>query len=250
MSQRSRPGSAQSLADQQRMPFAAAEALHWGKKTHDEHKFIHSRMYELEEHHRAYNARIEATEAVAEAAEAATARIRHIEQQVAAIESEEQDRPFDKWVQGEVQAFKMFVEKNKTVRQKQIELETKISGLEDSVDKAKDVAVDLEILMERITRLEGDRIKDANSIEKLEGEVTGLKVAHQTRDMDVPKPRPTSLGRVTPKHMRPPPSAQPATTVEDVGEETEDEEILPTQTIIRSKWEQVQMPLSSKPISK
>lgn len=228
------------------MSFTAAEALLWGKKTAEEHHHISSRMRDLEEQHQAYNSRIQATETVAEAAEAATARIRRIEQQVAAIESDEQDRPFDKWVEGEVSTFKVFAEKNKNVRQKQIELETKISCLEDSVDKAKDVALDLEILLERIARLESDRNKDAGIIRKLEGEVTDLKVVRQNNAM----PQPSSTGRVTPKHMRPPPSAQPVIEVEDAADETEDEELLPTQPVIHSRQQPVQVPLSSTTIPK
>lgn len=253
MSQRSRPGSAQALADQQRMSFTAAEALLWGKKTAEEHHHISSRMRDLEEQHQAYHSRIQATETVAEAAEAATARIRRIEQQVAAIESDEQDRPFDKWVEGEVSTFKVFAEKNKNVRQRQIELETKISCLEDSVDKAKDVALDLEILLERIARLESDRNKDTSIIRKLEGEVTDLKMARQNKAIvGTHIPQPSSTGRVTPKHMRPPSSAQPVAEieVEDPADETEDEEHLPTQPVIQSRQQPVQVPLSSTTIPK
>jgi hypothetical protein len=168
MSQRGRPGSAQTRDDAQRMPFAAAEALLWGRKTHDEHKFLFPRMAALEEQHKAYDTRIAATEVIAEAAEAATARIRRIEQQVAAIESDEQDRPFDRWAEREITNFKGFVEKNKTVRQKQIELETKVLSFEDSVDKTKDASRDIEILLRRIGRLENDRANDANRIKRLE----------------------------------------------------------------------------------
>jgi hypothetical protein len=119
------------------MPFAAAEALHWGRETWNQHNALFGRMTELEERYGVYDTRIEATEAVAEAAEAATARIRRIEQRVAAIESDEQDRPFDKWAQEEIASFKGFMEKNKTVRQKQVELDKQVSGLEDSFDKSK-----------------------------------------------------------------------------------------------------------------
>jgi uncharacterized protein (UPF0335 family) len=250
MSQRSRPGSAQALADQQRMSFTAAEALLWGKRTAEEHHHISSRMRDLEEQHQAYHSRIQATETVAEAAEAAIARIRRIEQQIAAIESDEQDHPFDKWVEGEVSTFKMFAEKNKNMRQKQIELEGKISCLEDSVDKAKDVALDLEILLERIARLENDRNKDASSIRMLDSEVTDLKLARQNTAIVGTHIPPPSTGRATLKQMRPPPSAQPVTEVGDAADETEDEEILPTQSGIHPKQYPVEMPLSSITIPK
>ncbi|KAH5683693.1 hypothetical protein HBI21_022420 [Parastagonospora nodorum] len=250
MSQRSRPGSAQALADQQRMSFTAAEALLWGKRTAEEHHHISSRMRDLEEQHQAYHSRIQATETVAEAAEAATARIRRIEHQIAAIESDEQDRPFDKWVEGEVSTFKVFAEKNKNVRQKQIELEGKISCLEDSVDKAKDVALDLEILLERIARLENDRNKDASLIRKLESEVSDVKVVRQSKAIVGTHMPPPSTGRATPKQMCPPPSAQPVAEVDDAADETEDEEILATQPVIHPQQYPVEKPLSSVTIPK
>jgi predicted RNase H-like nuclease (RuvC/YqgF family) len=174
MSQHRRPSSAQTRDDAQRMPFAAAEALLWGKKTHDEHKFLFPRMTELEEQHKAYDTRIAATEVIAEAAEATTARIRRIEQQVAAIESDEQDRPFDRWAEREITSFKSFMEKNKTVRQKQIELETKVLSLEDSADKTKDTSRDIETLLHRIERLENDRVQDANRIKRLEKNINDI----------------------------------------------------------------------------
>lgn len=250
MSQRSRPGSAQTLADQQRMPFAAAEALLWGRKTHDEHMTVIARMLELEGQHRAYNARIQATEAVAEAAEASTARIRRVEQQVAAIESDEQERPFDKWVEGEVAGFKVFMEKNKTVRQKQIELETKISGIEDSIDKAIDTSADIEILLERIGRLESDRLKDASHIKKLESDVAELKIRRQTQAMEVVESRPEAARKFTLKNMLPPPPTQRLIEVEDAADETEDEEILPVLPAFHLGREQVEVPLSSKTMAK
>ncbi|KAL5121247.1 hypothetical protein ACEQ8H_000715 [Pleosporales sp. CAS-2024a] len=250
MSQRSRPGSAQSSSDRQRMPFAAAEALLWGKKTAEEHHFIHSRMRELEDHHRAYNNRIKATEVIAEAAEAAITRIRRVEQQVAAIESDDRDRPFDKWVEGEVATFKVFAEKNKTVRQKQIELEGKISSLEDSVDKAKDVAMDLEILMERISRMDNERIKDSALISKLQGEVAELKILCQIKPIDIQRPKPAINRNVTPLHLRPPPSAQPIAIVEDDADETEDEETAPTHHVNRFEQEELHVISTSKMIPK
>jgi DNA repair exonuclease SbcCD ATPase subunit len=250
MSQRNRPGSAQALAEQQRMPLAAAEALLWGKRTHGEHVVLNARMQELEEQHRAYNSRIQATETISEAAEAATARIRRIEHQVAAIESDEQDRPFDKWVEGEVADFKVFVERNKTVRQKQVELETKISGIEDSIDKVIDTFPDIEILLERIGRLESERLKDANQIKKLEADVAKLKIRRQTQVIEVARARPEVTPRPIIKHMLPPPSAQLFAEPEDAAEETEDKEILPIFPTVPIEQERFPHPSSLKTISK
>jgi hypothetical protein len=172
MSQRGtprRPGSAQK-DEPQRMPYEAAEALLWGKRTVDEHYLLYGRMKELEDQHQAYDARIQAAEAITEAAEAATSRIRHIEQQVAAIESDEQDRPFDRWVKKEIDNFKTYVDNNKNIRQRQIELEKQMSDVAEGVDKVRDVPKLVEGLLRRIDRLEEESIKDAHKFRQLEEE--------------------------------------------------------------------------------
>jgi chromosome segregation ATPase len=207
------------------MPFAAAEALHWGRETWNQHNALFGRMTELEERYGIYDTRIEATEAVAEAAEAATARIRRIEQRVAAIESDEQDRPFDKWAQEEIASFKGFMEKNKTVRQKQVELDKQVSGLEDSFDKVKDAPRDLGILLHRIGRLEQDHMHDADRIQRLEAEVTELRSSRQAKFTEVNRPRPESSMKQTPKHTMPPPP-RPQADALDMEEDTEDEDVL------------------------
>jgi hypothetical protein len=225
MSQRARPGSAQSSSGQPRLTMEGAEALLWHKKTHEDQAYLLGRMRELEEQHRDYDARIQATETIAEAAEAATSRVRRIEQQVAAIESDEQDRPFDKWAEGEISGFKSFIEKNKNVRQKQIELDEKFSRLEDSVDKAKDSSKDVSSLLIRIARLETDHISDANRIRSLEADVTSLTLLRQDWAAEERAPR-ASIDRQPAKQMLSPPSPQPprplSAEVPD-DEETEDE---------------------------
>lgn len=226
MSQRGRPGNAQSSSSQPRLTMEGAEALLWHKRTHEDQAYLLGRMRELEEQHRDYDARIQATETIAEAAEAATSRVRRIEQQVAAIESDEQDRPFDKWAEGEISGFKSYIEKNKNVRQKQIELDEKFSRLEDSVDKAKDSSKDVSSLLSRIARLETDHISDANRIRSLEADVTSLTLLRQDWAAEEQLPRGTN-GRQPAKQMLPPPSQQPPRPLSAEGpedEETEDEE--------------------------
>ena len=172
MNQRStsrRPGSAQK-DEPQRMPYEAAEALLWGKRTVEEHYLLYGRMKELEDQHQTYDARIQATESITKAAEAATSRIRHIEQQVAAIECDEQDRPFDRWVKKEIDYFKTYVDNNKTVRQRQIELEKQIADVAEDADKTRDMHKLVEGLLRRISRLEEDSHKDANTVRQLEEE--------------------------------------------------------------------------------
>jgi predicted RNase H-like nuclease (RuvC/YqgF family) len=226
------------------MPFEAAEALLWGRETHREHQFLFPRMKELEEQHQAYDARIQATEAVAEAAEAATSRVRHIEQRIAAIESDEQDRPFDKWVEGEIASFKGFVEQNKTVRQKQIELETKISDLEDSVDRREDASRDVEILLDRIGRLENGRINDAERIKGLEKAVLSLTSTRSMQATGRHDIQPVTTRAAFPKQVLPSLPTRQNPEVFDTADETEDEDILSSYVTHRPEPEQIQVPQS------
>jgi hypothetical protein len=283
MSQRRRASSSQTLSEPPRMPFEAAEALLWGRETHREHRFLFPRMKELEEQHQAYNARIQTIEVVTDAAEAATSRIRRIEQQVAAIESDEQDRPFDKWVEGEIAGFKGFMEQNKTVRQKQIELEAKISDIEDGVDKAKDVSRDVEILLNRIGRLENERFNDTTRIKRLEKELLNLasmrpNQAEGTNHLVDMRPslasskyagRPLRVQAIFPKqaketndpitamaqmasskYMGRPLSARGDLEASDAADETEDEEILPVYREKQPEAEKIQVPQSPTIVSK
>jgi hypothetical protein len=238
------------ISEWQRMPFEAAEALLWGKKTHHDHLLLFPRIKELEDQHQAYNARIQATEAVAEAAEAATSRVRRIEQQIAAIESDEQDRPFDKWVEGEITGFKGFMEQNKTVRQKQIELETKISDLEDAVDKGKDASRDVEILLDRIGRLESDRMKDADQIKKLERDILNLTSVRSNQAMRKEDLQTVTTRMAIPEQIAPPLPIQVNLEASDTAEETENEEILPSFRTNKSERELIQVPQSPAMISK
>ncbi|KAH8732948.1 hypothetical protein GQ44DRAFT_821200 [Phaeosphaeriaceae sp. PMI808] len=225
MSPSGRPGCARMPGDSQRMPLEAAEALLWGKETHNQHTFLYRRMKELEEHHRAYDTRIQVTEAVAESAEAATSRIRHIEQQITAIESDEHDRPFDKWATEEITNFKSFVEQNKSVRPKQIELGKQVSTLEDSIREVKDVSKRFGILLRRIECLEVARIKDANRIVELEQDVSSLTASHQNHAMDNKQLRYNITHRQPCGRMMPPPPPLRRSSPEasDMTEETEDE---------------------------
>jgi DNA repair exonuclease SbcCD ATPase subunit len=228
------------------MPFDAAEALLWGKKTHDEHKFLFPRMRELEEQHRAYDTRIQATETIAEAAEAATSRLRRIEQQIAAIESDEQDRPFDRWVQEEITAFKGFVEKNKSVRQKQVEIEAKMAGFEEFVDKSRDASTskDIEILLERISRLENERMGDTNRIKKLEREVIELTLTRRTRVLEGDALLAAQTQRPTPQKPSLSPPRRSTIDTSDAEAETEDEDIQPPRRNEQLDHEQVRVPCS------
>ncbi|KAH7086688.1 hypothetical protein FB567DRAFT_592559 [Paraphoma chrysanthemicola] len=209
MSQPSRPSSSQASHGPQRMPIEAAEALLWGKATRDEQKRLYSRVHELMKQHQNYETRIQSTEVIAEAAEAATARIRSIEKKVEAIESDEHDRPFDKWAEAEIETFKIFVEKNKNVRQKQLELERQVSSVTDEIDKiSRDASHEVEILQARIGRLETDRMNDANTIRKLERDVANLMTMRQTQYAELDVQRAKAIPENAPRQMIPSPSRQ------------------------------------------
>ncbi|KAF1912430.1 hypothetical protein BDU57DRAFT_364252 [Ampelomyces quisqualis] len=250
MSQRGCPSSAHG--DPQRMPFDAAEALLWGKKTHNEHKFLFPRMRELEEQHRAYDTRIQATETIAEAAEAATSRIRRIEQQIAAIESDEQDRPFDKWVQEEITAVKGFMEKNKSVRQKQVELENKMAALEESVDKSREASSsrDIEILLERISRLENERIGNTNRITRLERDVIELTVTRRIQVVEGNALLAAQTQKPIPRKPCLPAPRQSALDASEAEAETEDEDVQPLRRKEQIHHEQVLVHRSPPPMPK
>jgi hypothetical protein len=212
------------------MPIEAAEALLWGKETLNQQQFLYSRMRELEDQHRGYETRIQTTEAIAEAAEAATSRIRNIEQKVAAIESDEHDRPFDKWAEGEIETFKVFIEKNKNVRQKHIELERQVSSLEDYVDRVKDTSRDIEILLTSIERLEADRMNNAASMQKLEKDVTILMAMRQSQSLEIGQLRSKVAQKQAPRQILPPPSRKQHSLAPDETDHTVTADIFPTNT--------------------
>jgi hypothetical protein len=169
-----RPSSASTDASSSRMPFASAEALLWGPEMKQQHTYLLTEMRALERQHEAYDARIQQTEAAAEAAEAATARIRHLEQKLAAIQAVDDDKAFEKWASGEMTRLGIFVDTNKHVRQKQIELCNEVSHIAEDLDQLKNGPTDLKALLWRIDLLENGRKEDARRIKSLEGEVTRL----------------------------------------------------------------------------
>ncbi|EDU50470.1 predicted protein [Pyrenophora tritici-repentis Pt-1C-BFP] len=154
-----------------RMPFASAEALIWGPELKKQHAYLLTEMRALQKQHEGYNARIQTTEAVAGAAEAATARIRHLEQKLVAIETEGDDKAFEKWAAEELARVSTFVDVNKNVRQKMIELDTVVSRVTEDVDGIKGVEAGFEGVMRRLEFLEHRRMEDAKKIQRLEGEM-------------------------------------------------------------------------------
>ncbi|KAJ4307546.1 hypothetical protein N0V94_009696, partial [Neodidymelliopsis sp. IMI 364377] len=94
-----RPSTAQPTTLTQRIPYEAGEALLWERQNHRVHAHLSIQMKELKAQHDAYNARIQATESIAEAAEAAVHKVKQMEARIAAMEEDDKDRPFDAWAQ-------------------------------------------------------------------------------------------------------------------------------------------------------
>ena len=174
-----RPSTADE-ASPSRIPFAAAEALLWGPEMKKQHAYLLTEMRALQKQHGGYDVRIQATEAVAAASEAATARIRHLEQQIAAIEAEDDDKAFEKWASGEMTRLSIFVDTNKNVRQKQIELDTEVSHISENLGKLERIPTDLKTVLRRLDNLEHGQIDDAHRIRSLEGEIERLRSQQTT----------------------------------------------------------------------
>ncbi|KAF1828612.1 hypothetical protein BDW02DRAFT_511929 [Decorospora gaudefroyi] len=170
-----RPSSASSDANPSRMPFASAEGLLWGPEMKQQHAYLLTEMRALQKQHEAYDARIRTSEAAADAAEAATLKIRHMEQQLAAIEAEDDDKAFEKWVAGEITRLGIFVDTNKNVRQNQIQLTNEVSGFRDELSKLTVDPTDFKATLRRLDLIEAGQNDDARRIRRLEAEVNHLK---------------------------------------------------------------------------
>ena len=180
-----RPNTARADLESQRMTFEAAEALLWGRKTHQDHEWLFSRMKELQSQHEAYDARMKATEAVAEAAQAATQMIRNMEMRIVAIESDDKDRPFDKWAENAITQLKLFADNNLNVRQKLNSLEGRFCEAVDGLDKVSDVSRDVAGLLRRLDVLERERMEDKRKMMLMEKEIAGFKTARQIPASDL-----------------------------------------------------------------
>jgi hypothetical protein len=142
------------------MPFEAAEALLWGKATFEQNGFLYKRMQDLEQQHMAYDVRIQSTEAIAETAEAAMSRVRNLEQQVAAIEADEPNKPFNDWITAEVERVRDFIDQNKSIRPRVIQLENMIATGREDREKVMALEKVVEGLMKRIEEMDGKMRED------------------------------------------------------------------------------------------
>jgi hypothetical protein len=156
------------------MPYATAEALLWGPEMRKQHQWLLEQMRKLQCQHEAYDARIKGMEAIAETAAAATAKIRHMEQQLIAMEAVDNEEEFKHWVTEEITRVKIFTERNQNIRQKQIELEKDLSTVFDQLDKMKE-DIGMRSLLRRLDLLEANREQDATHFNALEKEVVDMK---------------------------------------------------------------------------
>ncbi|KAF1942563.1 hypothetical protein EJ02DRAFT_402057 [Clathrospora elynae] len=223
-----------------RISFASAEALLWGPEMRNQHEWLLTKMQALQSEHEAYDARIQSTEAAAEAAEAATSRIRHIEQQLAAMEAEDQDKVFERWAAEEMTHLKIFVDRNQHVRQKQIELEKAVSHVSDDLAKIRDVPVDVKSLLCRLELLEAGRKEDTNRIKSLGKDLANLKTMRQNSGLSNVSSRANLNRSQGSSKAAAPPRVQDA-ELSDATTETEDEALVAQRG---STGEQVQVPRS------
>lgn len=161
-----RPSTAQPTTLSTRMPYEAGEALLWERQNARVHTHLSLQMKELQAQHAAYESRIAATEAIAEAAEAAIHQVKQLDLKVKAIEEEEKDRPFDEWAKEAVGQLQVAVDGLKGVRGKISGLERKFDGLEEEFDGVRSEGALLRSLARRLEVLEGERKDEAMGTEQ------------------------------------------------------------------------------------
>ena len=157
------------------MPFDAAEALLWERQNNRVHAHLSVEMKKLQAEHGKFDARIQATEAVAEAAEAAIHKIKQMDLKIAAIEAEERDRPFDTWAKESIGELQMSVDGMKGVRQKLSGLETKVDQMEEGIETAQGESALIKDVVRRLEVLEHARQEDAKKVVHLEKELGELE---------------------------------------------------------------------------
>jgi hypothetical protein len=138
-------------------------------------------MKELQAAHSAYDARISATEAVAEAAEAAVSKVRDLQRKVDALEADERESPFVSWVKEAVGQLQISVDGMKGLRQRVSALDGKMERLGEDVETVRDEGGVVKGVMRRLEGLEGERMEDGRRFRELEEEVQKLRDGHHRR---------------------------------------------------------------------
>lgn len=177
-----RPSTAQSGLLNTRMPYEAGEALLWERQNNRVHAHLSVQMKELRAQHNAYDARIQATESVAEAAEAAVHKVKQMEAKIAAMEADDRDRPFDAWAKEAISQFQIFVDGHKGVRQKLSGLEQKMGSLSEDAEDLRDAGVLLKNVVRRLEVLEHEKEEEGKKLKTMEQEVERLRSTGQRQD--------------------------------------------------------------------
>lgn len=170
-----RPGTAQSLSLGPRMAFEASEALLWERQNNRVHAHLSAQMKELQTQHDDFSTRIQATEAVAVAAEAAIRQLNQMDKKIAAIEADERDRPLDAWTKESIGQLQVSVDSLKGVRQKLSGLETKVEKIGDDIESARYDSDLLKNVIKSLDVLESERREDLEKVTRLEEELEKLK---------------------------------------------------------------------------
>ena len=157
------------------MPFEAAEALLWERQNNRVHAHLSVQMKKLQAEHDKFDARIQATEAVAEAAEASIHKIKQMDTKIAAIEAEERDRPFDTWAKESIGELNISLDAMRGVRHKLSGLETKVDQIEEGIETAQGESALLKDVVRRLEVLECARQEDARKVTHLERELGELE---------------------------------------------------------------------------
>lgn len=132
-------------------------------------------MKALQSAHDAYDARIAATEAIAEAAETAVCKVRSLERKVDAFEADEREGPFVVWCKEAVTTLQGSVEGMKGLRQKVSALDGKMERLGEDVERIRDEGGVVKGVVRRLEVLEGERREEERRVRELEREVLRLR---------------------------------------------------------------------------
>jgi hypothetical protein len=139
-------------------------------------------MKELQTQHDAYNARIQATESIAEAAEAAVHKVKQMEARIAAMEEDDKDRPFDAWAQKCIKEFQVFVDNHVGVRQKLSGLEQRVGDMCEEVEGLGNAGGQIRGVLRRLEVLENERREETERVKALEIEIAKLRNGEERRE--------------------------------------------------------------------
>lgn len=172
------------------MPYEAGEALLWERQNHRVHTHLSIQMKELQARHDTYDAQIQATESIAEAAEAAVHKVKHMEARIAAMEADDKDRPFDAWAKEAISQVQIFVDSHKGVRQMLSGLEQRMGDIGEDLEGVRYTAGLLRSVVRRLEVLEDEKREEGETRKTLEREVERLQSArwHQESVGDEAEP--------------------------------------------------------------